>query len=216
MSNVAATLAYSLGLGTALGFTIMLAVTVICLPISLMMNRAIYHSAAMRFVIGALSALFSVVLFGVLMVQRILFWWSNGRSGWDRAHFFGFMPLVQSEPFVDESFSWRTLFDWCRHPFMMWFTESDVPAYQSAISAGLGLLDVSGALVPNLVTLQTAKGTVTVDVGSRPDAVCEGLFEGARIVAALEREQPDPNRPHVPAWSVEVAKLTDAATRVFA
>jgi len=215
MSNVAATLAYSLGIGTAFGFTLMLVVTVVVLPMSLMMNRAIYHSAAMRLVIGALSAVFSVFLFGVLIIQRIHFWWTTGRSGWDRAHFFGLFPLVQSEPFVDGPL-FSTLFDWCRHPFMMWFAESDVPAYQSAISAGLGLLDVSGSIVPDLITLQTVKGTQTVDVGSRPDAVCEGLFEGARIVAALEREKPDPNRPHVPAWSVEVAKLTDAATRVFA
>lgn len=121
--------AKAIGRGFAIGIGTMLVATLFFLPASIVMNRFIYHHGAMRFILGLLGGVGSVITLGIAAFQRV-------RGAWPKLHYFGLVPVVDAAAFTgeapgDEGSWWGWLLYFVRaviHPVLMYPSEEGYTA----------------------------------------------------------------------------------------
>jgi hypothetical protein len=118
----------SIWIGLSIGAGTMIVSSLILIPVSYVMNKFIYHGAVMRFVMGLLAGLGSL-----LIIPPIIFLIFSSR--FKKAHYFGLIPLraATAEP---EEASWVNfmfvIFRAFAHPFQ-WV--ADDAGYRDSIGA---------------------------------------------------------------------------------
>lgn len=153
----------------------MLIVTIFLLPMSLCMNRLIYHHPVMRGVIGVLVLMGSVISFVVVLVLRLV-----GR--WEPSHYFGLIPLIPGSSDVAEPTGWFAsmvrFFRVLIHPFLANMDGAgDVAGYTNAIEPLLVSKSALGA--------GRTVGGMTV----HPGVVSEEFFAEGRQLAQVSDKQ---------------------------
>ncbi len=161
--------------GLTTGLSTMLVLTLVLLPISYVMNTYIYHSGAMRLVLGIIAGVGSILSVLVLFGARI-----GMGSAFPKAHYFGLMPLKQDAglpgPWAYFDLVRRTI-NMFLDPFNTAITDAtDINAFKGSIEKLL----VKELPEPIKKVLPGA-GEITV----RPGVVSEEFFEAAREVGEI-------------------------------
>jgi len=164
----------SIWVGFLAGMTTMMSITIIAIPTSYVMNKFSYHAAPMRFMLGFITAVFSLASFVIVTIAMI-------SGNLKPVHYFGLFPIVTTGESVEPTGYFAFLFKILTvfiHPFYFFYTGSDVEGYKSNIEQIL----VKG--VPEAGPFTLNGSTVSVTKG----AVCEEFFEGARMAGAVTKK----------------------------
>lgn len=144
------------------------------LPMSLVMNRFIYHPPTMRVILGILGGLGSIITLAIVKFAE----WKNINAGETKAYYFGLFPIMSSPPTVPEG--WTAVFyRFLINPVLSIFRANiygteDADGLRSAVEQGYGLLPTP---TPESVKQTTLLGN-TVSYTSM--AVCEEAFAAAQ------------------------------------
>jgi len=144
-----------IGIAFATGVGIILALTIITLPSSYLMNRIIYHHWIMRLIIGLAIIPASFIAFIALLFLRV--------SGtWDKVHYFGLFPAISAMA-PDKGDSWLSpfffIFNALIYPFTWFGTNGEIA--------------------------QALQSSMDLKTPGAPGTINEDVFEEARKIAGV-------------------------------
>jgi hypothetical protein len=129
----------SFGIGLLVGLLFMFFSTVVTLPASYYMNRFIYHSGSMRFLLMMFSVVLAPVFFVILILGRIF-----GLIA--PTHYFGLFPVFFYETPKGDVVGWYALLQkawiFLLHPFVMFYQgDDDMQGFIKAVETLKGKKD---------------------------------------------------------------------------
>jgi hypothetical protein len=147
------------------------------LPMSLVMNKFIYHPPTMRLILGVLGGLGSIITLGIVKFAE----WKRavgGEGGESKAYYFGLIPLLSSPPTVPEGWS-AFFYRFIINPALSVFRANiygteDIEGLRTVVEQGYSLLPKP--------TPENLKQTVLLgqSVSYTTDAVCEEAIAAAQ------------------------------------
>ena len=127
----------SCGIGFGVGLLFMFISTIALLPASYFMNRFVYHSGAMRFLLMIFSIALAPIFFVVLLAGRMF--------GFIKpTHYFGLFPFILPQSLVAVGWpAWLvTTFVYLMHPFVMFYQgDADKQGFIAAVEMLTGKED---------------------------------------------------------------------------
>lgn len=228
-------LATQLGIGMATGLTTMLVIAVLCIPISWTVNRFVYHTPFMRFIMMILAGCFSPFLF----IGLVLYGWYKYLFSTDEmtyTWYFGLFPLA-TKLLTEERIGWAyggSIIAWFGNLFLTaFYGDINTKNETTGETHYRELIHRIYPGPPKNASKHTfeAKDIEFVEANGRTGVapvekaivtqgyVCEKLFEAARYAASIapipKNEPQDPTPPPPVEWKKVVSELSQRAKFMY-